>query len=64
MTGSVIKENSTLNDYFFGKNRDQLLTAKKFSEFQKRLQAEVIRMEVNGDFFCLLFFIEKFSTPK
>ena len=47
MTGSVIKENNTLNDYFFGKNRDQLLTVQKFTDFQRSLQTEVIKMEVN-----------------
>jgi Ca2+-binding EF-hand superfamily protein len=47
MTGSVIKENSNLNEYFFGKNKDQLLTVKKFSEFHRQLQFEVLKIEVD-----------------
>lgn len=46
MTGSVIKENSCLNEFFFGKDLDQLLTSQKFTDFQRKLQTEVIRMEV------------------
>lgn len=45
MTGSVIRENPHLNEYFFGRNLDQLLTVEKFVSFQKQLQAEVVRME-------------------
>lgn len=45
MTGSIIKENIVLNDYFFGKNRQELLTVQKFSDFQKQIQDEVIKME-------------------
>ena len=45
MTGSVIRENHKLNEYFFGPNLDQLLTVERFVEFQRRLQAEVIKME-------------------
>jgi calcium uptake protein 1, mitochondrial len=45
MTGSVIKNNSTLNQFFFGRDLSELLTCDKFIEFQSRLQAEVIRME-------------------
>lgn len=45
MTGSVIKENSNLNEYFFGSERSELLTVQKFTEFQRKLQSEVIRME-------------------
>jgi Ca2+-binding EF-hand superfamily protein len=47
MTGSVIKGNSVLNNYFFGPNLDQLLTVDKFTKFQKSLQSEVVRMEFN-----------------
>ena len=46
MTGSVIKENTALNDYFFGKNRTELLTLQKFLDFQNNLQNEVVKMEV------------------
>jgi hypothetical protein len=46
MTGSVIKENAVLNEFFFGKSRNELLTCEKFLDFQKQLQAEVIKMEV------------------
>ncbi|CAF0890440.1 unnamed protein product [Brachionus calyciflorus] len=49
MTGSVIKENSNLNDYFFGKDHSVLLTSKKFTDFQEKLQNEVIKMEFD---FC------------
>lgn len=49
MTGNVIKENSALNEYFFGKDLSGCLTTKKFTEFQKKLQDEVIKMEFN---FC------------
>jgi hypothetical protein len=45
MTGSVIKGNSTLNEYFFGSDLKGLLTVNKFIDFQKRLQTEVIQME-------------------
>jgi len=46
MTGSVIKSNTVLNEFFFGKSRGDLLTCEKFLDFQKQLQAEVIKMEV------------------
>ena len=46
MTGSVIKGNSSLNEYFFGHDLKQLLTADKFIGFQRQLQDEVIKMEV------------------
>lgn len=54
MTGSVIRENHHFNEYLFGPNLDQLLTVERFVEFQRRLQAEVVRMEfelcpVRGD---------------
>lgn len=49
MTGNVIKENSALNEYFFGKDLNASLTTKKFTDFQKKLQDEVIKMEFN---FC------------
>lgn len=45
MTGSVLKGNSTLNQYFFGPENDELLTVKKFTDFQKQLQAECIQKE-------------------
>ena len=49
MTGSVIKENSSLNKYFFGKDFKELLTVEKFIDFQKNLQREVIKMEVSSN---------------
>lgn len=49
MTGNVIKENSALNEFFFGKDLSENLTTKKFTRFQKKLQDEVIKMEFN---FC------------
>ncbi len=45
MTGSVIKGNSTLNEYFFGSERSNLLPVEKFIDFQKRLQSECIQKE-------------------
>jgi hypothetical protein len=45
MTGSVIRNNSNLNEYFFGHDLKGLLTVDKFIAFQKRLQDEVCRME-------------------
>jgi hypothetical protein len=47
MTGSVIKGNSTLNEYFFGPENTNLLTVQKFIDFQTRLQSECIKKEVN-----------------
>lgn len=45
MTGSVIRGNSTLNHYFFGDDNSKLLTVKKFTDFQQRLQQECIEKE-------------------
>lgn len=45
MTGSVIKGNSTLNEYFFGTDKSELLTVRKFIDFQQRLQTECIEKE-------------------
>ncbi len=45
MTGSVIKGNSTLNEYFFGAENSNLLTVRKFIDFQQRLQSECIQKE-------------------
>lgn len=53
MTGNYIKENLNLNEYFFGKNLDQLLTVDKFVAFQKQLQAEVNKMEVKMNKFFI-----------
>lgn len=47
MTGNVLKDNETLNEYFFGHNLDELLTVQKFTDFHKQLQTEVIKMEVS-----------------
>ncbi|RNA24969.1 calcium uptake 1 mitochondrial isoform X2 [Brachionus plicatilis] len=49
MTGNIIRENSALNEYFFGKDLSAYLTAKKFTDFQKKLQDEVFKMEFD---FC------------
>lgn len=46
MTGSVLKDNKSLNEYFFGKDWNELLTFERFTHFQKRLQTEVMRKEV------------------
>lgn len=46
MTGSVIKENSALINYFFGDDKKELLTVEKFIDFQKSLQKEMIKIEV------------------
>ena len=48
VTGSVLSDqvNSGLKEYFFGKNKDKRLTAKGFIEFQKKLQREVMYLEV------------------
>ena len=51
MTGSVLKGNKNLNEYFFGKENDQLLTVEKFIDFQKKLQAEVMQKEVTNTYF-------------
>lgn len=48
MTGSVIKGNSTLNEYFFGTEMAELLTVNKFIDFQQRLQSECIEREFNA----------------
>ncbi len=56
MTGSVIKANSTLNEYFFGKSKNDLLTVEKFLDFQKQLQSEVIKMEVIARFLLSIIF--------
>lgn len=45
MTGSVLKENSALNKFFFGEDFKGTLTAEKFTQFQKKFQSEMIRME-------------------
>lgn len=46
MTGSVLKENETLNEYFFGSDLSELLTVQKFTDFHRKFQAEVVEMEV------------------
>jgi len=48
MTGSVIKGNSTLNEYFFGAENSNLLTVRKFIDFQQRLQSECIQLTYAG----------------
>ena len=48
VTGSVLSAhvNSGLKEYFFGKNMEKRLTVKRFIEFQKNLQQEVMFLEV------------------
>ena len=48
VTGSVLAPhvNSGLKEYFFGKNLEKKLTVKRFIEFQKNLQQEVMFLEV------------------
>jgi hypothetical protein len=46
MTGSVVKENSALNKYFFGSDLKEFLTVEKFINFQKQLLSELVKMEV------------------
>ena len=48
ITGSVLSAhvNSGLKEYFFGKNMEKRLTAKRFTEFQRKLQQEVMLLEV------------------
>lgn len=36
-----------LNNYFFGHDREGILTVEKFLDFQRRLQNEIIRLEFN-----------------
>jgi hypothetical protein len=36
---------SGLNNYFFGEDRDGILTVEKFLEFQRRLQNEILKLE-------------------
>ncbi len=64
MTGSVIKENSALNKYFFGQNFKELLTVEKFIQFQKRLQGEIIKMEVCFIIYCSFFFFNSYLFLK
>ena len=49
VTGSVLSPhvNSGLKEYFFGKNMEKKLTVKRFAEFQKNLQQEVMFLEVH-----------------
>jgi calcium uptake protein 1, mitochondrial len=54
MTGSVVKENSALINYFFGNNKKDLLTVEKFVAFQKSLQKEMIRIEVLEKFYLVI----------
>lgn len=50
VTGSVLSAhvNSGLKEYFFGKNMEKRLTTKRFIEFQKNLQHEVMFLEFNS----------------
>ncbi|KAK2568398.1 Calcium uptake protein 1 [Acropora cervicornis] len=40
--------NSGLKEYFFGKNMEKRLTAKRFTEFQRKLQQEVMLLEFHS----------------
>lgn len=50
ITGSVLSAhvNSGLKEYFFGKNMEKRLTAKRFTEFQRKLQQEVMLLEFHS----------------
>ena len=40
MTGSVLKDNKSLNEYFFGKECNELLTVERFTQFLKKIKSE------------------------
>lgn len=45
-TGSTFKGiNSGLNNYFFGEEREGILTVEKFLDFQRQLQNEILKLE-------------------
>ncbi|CAF3813699.1 unnamed protein product [Rotaria sp. Silwood1] len=44
-TGNILRETSTVNQYFFGENLDQLLTIEKFLQFYEQLQYEILQLE-------------------
>lgn len=44
-TGNILRENSILNQYFFGENLDQLLSVEKFLQFYEQLQNEILLLE-------------------
>ena len=47
-TGSTFKGiNSGLITYFFGENKEGVLTVERFLEFQRQLQNEILRLEFN-----------------
>lgn len=47
-TGSTFKGiNSGLITFFFGENKEGILTVEKFLEFQRRLQNEILKLEFN-----------------
>ena len=52
-TGSTLKSmNSGLAEYFFGPGLDEKLTVKRFLDFQRQLQKEILNIEVS------LFFVK------
>jgi len=44
-TGNILKENSILNQFFFGENLDELLSIEKFLIFYDQLQKEILSLE-------------------
>ena len=44
-TGNILRENSIVNQYFFGENLDQLLSIEKFLQFYEQLQTEILQLE-------------------
>ncbi|KAG0423380.1 Calcium uptake protein 1 like protein, mitochondrial, partial [Dictyocoela muelleri] len=51
-TGNILRENSIVNQYFFGQNLDQLLTIDKFFQFYEQLQKEILQLEFNRSIKC------------
>ena len=46
-TGNILKDNSILNQFFFGENLDQMLTLERFLQFYEELQNEILILEFN-----------------
>jgi len=47
VTGNTLKSmNTGLAEFFFGPGLDQTLTVKRFLDFQRRLQKEILSIEV------------------
>jgi hypothetical protein len=49
VTGNTLKSmNTGLADYFFGSGLDQKLTVRRFLDFQRQLQREILSIEVRS----------------